>query len=85
MPEPSAMTSNVTAMAANVPAIAALQENGVRPGSGAGTSIKAVSVMAAFLRAHSRVASCALRISSLNDQQTAGGCVPQNDGELPPC
>src|SRR5215475_12066343 len=50
MPEPSATTMKVTAMAAKTPAIAALQENGVLlASSAAGTmtsrSIKVVSVM----------------------------------------
>src|SRR5262249_27555786 len=58
MPEPSATTMKVTAMAANVPAMAALQENGVLLASSpAGTmtsrSIKVVSVMGRLLRARS--------------------------------
>src|SRR5215475_7744325 len=65
MPEPSTTTMKVTAMAANVPAMAALQENGVLlASSAAGTmtsrSMKVVSVMGRLLRASSLARSRAL-------------------------
>src|SRR5437588_8818521 len=71
MPEPSATMINVTAVAANAPAIAALQERGVRPASAAGTSIKAVSLMSAPPRKFARCG--AARYELFTEHQTGGG------------
>src|SRR5262245_5771869 len=64
MPEPNATTRKVTAVAANAPAMAALQDSGDpardSPGTATSRSIIATSVMQFLLGASSQTWSCAL-------------------------
>src|SRR5262245_60027803 len=83
MPDPNAMMMRVTAVAAKAPAIAALQEKGVRLGSAATSagammsrSMKAVSVMMNSFRASSPAWSRASPRWFQQFNNEAAACVP---------